>query len=83
MSFPSCKKGLKIHLAEEALNQMNVEGLINVCQAVTHGNLRHVRNLKTNSQGIVINAEGNELTVQVGQTTEVWSYEDCEEYNTD
>ena len=62
---------------------MNVEGLINVCQAVTHGNLRHVRNLKTNSQGTVINAEGNELTVQVGQTTEVWSYEDCEEHNTD
>jgi hypothetical protein len=83
MSFPSCKKGLKIHLAEEALNRMNVEGLINVCQAVTHGNLRHVRNLKTNSQGTVINAEGNELTVQVGQTTEVWSYEDCEEHNTD
>ena len=62
---------------------MNVEGLINVCQAVTHGNLRHVRNLKTNSQGTVINSEGNELTVQVGQTTEVWPCEDCEEYNTD
>ena len=62
---------------------MNVEGLINVCQAVTHGNLRHVKNLKTNSQGTVINGEGNELTVQVGQTTEVWSYEDWEEHNTD
>ena len=62
---------------------MNVEGLINVCQAVTHGNLRHVRNLKTNSQGTVINAEGDELTVKVGQATEVWAYEDCEECNTD
>jgi len=72
-----------IYLPEEALNQMNVEGLINVCQAVTHGNLRHVRNLKTNSHGTVINGEGNELTVQVGQTTEVWPYEDCEECNTD
>jgi len=74
---------VKIHLAEEALNQMNVEGLINVCQAVTHGNLRYVRNLKTNSQGAVIKGEVNELTVQVGQATEVWAYEDCEEYNTD
>ena len=74
---------MEIHLTEEALDQMNVEGLINVCQAVTHGNLRHVRNLKTNSQGTVINGEGSELTVQVGQTTEVWSYEDCEEHNTD
>ena len=72
-----------IPLPVEALNQMNVEGLINVCQAVTHGNLRHVRNLKTNRQGTVINGEGNELTVQVGQATEVWAYEDCEECNTD
>lgn len=62
---------------------MNVEGLINVCQAVKHGNLRQVRNLKTNCQGTVVNGEGNELTVQVGQTTEVWAYEDCEEHNTD
>ena len=83
MSVSSCTKDVEIHLSEEALNQMNVEGLINVCQAVTHGNLRHVRNLKTNSQGTVINGEGSELTVQVGQTTEVWPYEDCEEYNTD
>ena len=83
MSAYSCRKSVKIHLAEEALNQMNVEGLINVCQAVTHGNLRHVRNLKTNSQGTVISGEGSELTVQVGQGTEVWAYEDCEEYNTD
>ena len=83
MSVSSCTKDVEIHLSEEALNQMNVEGLINVCQAVTHGNLRHVRNLKTNSQGTVVNGEGSELTVQVGQTTEVWPYEDCEEYNTD
>jgi len=62
---------------------MNVEGLINVCQAVTHGDLRQVRNLKTNSQGTVVKAEGNELTVQVGQAIEVWTYEDCEEYNMD
>lgn len=62
---------------------MNVEGLINVCQAVTHGNLRQVRNLKTNRQGTVINGEGDELKVQVGQATEVLSCEDCEEYNTD
>lgn len=62
---------------------MNVEELINVCQAVTHGNLRQVKNLKTKRQGIVVNGEGNELTVQVGQATEIWAYEDCEEYNTD
>lgn len=60
---------------------MNVEGLINVCQAVTHGNLRQVRNLRTNRKGIVINGEGDKLKVQVEKTTEVWSYEDCEECN--
>ena len=62
---------------------MNVEGLINVCQAVTHGNLRQVKNIKTDNLGTVVNVEGNELTVQVGQNTVVWPYEDCEEYNTD
>ena len=60
---------------------MNVEGLINVCQAVTHGNLRQVRNLRTNRKGTVINGEGNKLKVQVEKTTEVWDYEDCEECN--
>ena len=62
---------------------MNVEELINVCQAVTHGNQRQVKNLKTKRQGTVVNGDGSELTVQVGQATEVWAYEDCEEYNTD
>jgi len=61
---------------------MNAEGLINVSQAVTHGNLRQVRNLKSNKQGSVINVEGNALTVLVGQTSEVWACEDCEEINT-
>lgn len=62
---------------------MNAEGLINVCQAVTHGNHRQVRNLKTNQQGTVIDVEGNALTVLVGKTSEVWACEDCEERNTD
>jgi len=62
---------------------MNAEGLINVSQAVTHGNLRKVRNLKSNKQGSVINVDGNALTVLVDQTSEVWACEDCEEINTD
>ena len=62
---------------------MKVEGLINVCQAVTHGNLRQVWNLKTNRQGTVINGEGDKLKVQVEQATEVWDYEDCAEYIAD
>ena len=62
---------------------MNAEGLINVSQAVTHGNQRQVRNLKTREEGIVINVEGNALTVRVGQDSEVWDCDDCEERNTD
>lgn len=58
---------------------METEELINVCQAVTHGNLRQVRNLKTEKLGGVINVEGDELTVHVGKSTEVWSYKECEE----
>ena len=58
---------------------MASEGLINVCQAVTHGNSRKVRNIKTNAQGTVINVEGNTLTVLVEKDAEVWAYEDCRE----
>lgn len=58
---------------------MNTEGLINVSQAVTHGNLRQVKNLKTKEQGAVINVEGNTLTVLVGKDSKVWPCEDCEE----
>lgn len=58
---------------------MNTEGLINVCQAVTHGSPRRVRNLKSRKEGTVIKGEGNNLTVQVGQDTEVWDCGDCEE----
>ena len=61
---------------------MNAEGLINICQAVKHGNFRQVRNLKTNKQGTVIDVQDNQLTVHVGHTNEFWTYEDCEENNT-
>lgn len=58
---------------------MGSEGLINVCQAVAHGHLRKVRNIKTNKQGTIINVVGNGFTVLVEKASEVWAYEDCEE----
>ncbi len=58
---------------------MDTEQLINVSQAVTHGNLRHVRNTKTTKQGIVLQIIGDQLTVDMGQATEVWAYMDCED----
>mgnify|MGYP001489786116 CR=1 FL=1 len=58
---------------------MKSEGLINISQAVAHGNLRWVKNCKTEKQGIVINVEGKELTVNIGSETEVWSFKDCAE----
>ena len=60
---------------------MSSEGLINVCQAVKHGNLRRVKNLKTNQQGTVINIEGKALTVLVEGDSEVWYCEDCKEHH--
>ena len=68
----------KSHPQMEALNQMSTEGLINVCQAVKHGDLRQVTNLKTGEQGTVIDVTGYKLTVQVGEATEIWKYKDCE-----
>jgi hypothetical protein len=66
------------HLPKEALKKMGSEGVINVCQAVAHGHLRKVKNIRTHKQGDVINAEGNGFTVLIENETEVWAYEDCE-----
>ncbi|MDT8419323.1 MAG: hypothetical protein RQ754_02740 [Desulfuromonadales bacterium] len=57
---------------------MSTEGLINVCQAVKHGELRKLTNLKTGKQGIVVDVVGDKLSVQTGGATELWPYEDCE-----
>lgn len=57
---------------------MSTEGLINVCQAVKHGDRRQVTNLKTGRQGTVIDVTGEKLTVRAGPATEIWAYADCE-----
>lgn len=58
---------------------METEELINVGQAVTHGNARRIKNLKTEKEGAVVSIVGDALTVQLEETTEVWSCSDCEE----
>ena len=58
---------------------MNSEEVINVCQAISHGNPRQVWNVKSNQRGTVLSCEGNELTVRVGRSKKVWNIEDCEE----
>ena len=57
---------------------MSTEGLINVCQAVSHGSIRQVTNLKTEKQGTVVDVEKDKLVVQTDESLEVWPYEDCE-----
>jgi hypothetical protein len=57
---------------------MSTERLINVCQAVKHGDLRQVKNLKTGKQGVVVDVSGDKLIVQAEQASEVWDYKDCE-----
>jgi hypothetical protein len=54
------------------------EGLINVCQAVAHGEFRQVTNVKTGKQGVVVDIKEDKLVVQAEQASEVWAYEDCE-----
>ena len=58
---------------------MQTEELINVGQAVAHGNTRRIKNLKTEKEGAVVSIVGDTLTVQLEETTELWSYQDCEE----
>jgi len=57
---------------------MSTEGLINISQAVSHGNFRQVTNRKTGKCGIVIKVSGNNLVVKVEQDSCIWPYEDCE-----
>ena len=57
---------------------MCTEGLINVCQAVAHGEFRQVTNVKTGKQGVVVDIKEDKLVVQAEQASEVWAYEDCE-----
>ncbi|MGD9342685.1 MAG: hypothetical protein PVJ25_01560 [Desulfuromonadales bacterium] len=56
---------------------MSTEELINVCQAVKHGNMRQVTNHKSGKKGIVVDVTEDKLIVQVEKNSEVWDYEDC------
>lgn len=58
---------------------METEELINVGQAVTHGNARRVKNRITEQEGAVVGVEGSALTVQLAEALEVWSSRDCDE----
>lgn len=49
---------------------MKGEELINVCQAVTHGNTRYVRNIRNNRKGLVTSTDGMDVHVQVGNEDE-------------
>lgn len=57
---------------------MTDEELINVCQAVSHGNSRKVKNLVKDMEGVVISFEGKNLSVRVGNRTEKWDHSECE-----
>ena len=56
---------------------MSAEELINVCQAVKHGDMRQVTNCKLGKEGIVVDVTEDKLIVQVENASEVWAYEDC------
>ncbi len=57
---------------------MKGEELTNVCQAVSHGGKRYVRECSSNTEGEVIRCCGSTLKVQVGTREENWSPEECE-----
>lgn len=58
---------------------MTDEELINVCQAISHGNTRKVKNLENGKEGIAVSYEGKNLAVIVGKSTEHWSFHKCQE----
>jgi hypothetical protein len=56
---------------------MSTEELINVCQAVKHGDMRQVTNRKLGKEGIVVDVTEDKLVVRVENVSEIWAYEDC------
>lgn len=60
---------------------MKGEELINLCQAVDHGNPRFVRNTRSNMEGTVLSANGQRIEVRVGNGSEIWHCDECEEVN--
>ncbi len=55
---------------------MKSEELINVCQAVTHGHERYVRNLTRNTEGKVIHCRDDCLEVEVNGQRQTWRFEE-------
>ena len=62
---------------------MKGEELINVCQAVSHGGKRFVRECSSNIEGEVVRCSGKTLKVQVGTREENWTPEKCERVSPD
>lgn len=56
---------------------MSTEELINVCQAVKHGDMRQVTNRKLGKEGIVVDVTEDKFVVRVENASEIWAYEDC------
>ena len=56
---------------------MSTEELINVCQAVKHGDMRQVTNYKSGKEGIVVDVTEDKLIVRVENASDIWPYEDC------
>jgi len=56
---------------------MSAEELINVCQAVKHGDMRQVTNHKLGKEGIVVDVTEDKFVVRVENASEIWAYEDC------
>ena len=56
---------------------MSAEELINVCQAVKHGDMRQVTNHKSGKEGIVVDVTEDKFVVRVENASEIWAYEDC------
>jgi hypothetical protein len=56
---------------------MDREGLINVCQAATHGSDRFVKNARDNREGKVISCSDAGIEVQVGAQREMWGFNEA------
>jgi len=58
---------------------MTGETLVNVCQAVIHGQSRYVRHTNGGKEGRVVRCNEEGLEVEAGNNREFWPFEECEE----
>lgn len=57
------------------------EARVNICQAVTHGSNRYLKNTQKSEEGKILRCDDYGFEVEVGERREHWTFDEVEEQN--